>query len=227
MGDSFKSPVIRLDVPGDTSIWELVDYLATYARRALEQLPGRIHKADFTVWDKSGSNLTRDSMAELREAVRSHHLDVNYFYGSVNLAAPGALPWHEDTAVTVWADLGEGEKPDRARVVLESRNKIQMDGLHAQIRQEVEHLRQHSVLPSDWPARVPVSAVAAPAVETASPVEPSLGTSYATPSPSSARPGSTSWLSRTWRDHTATFVVTVAGGLVVAALATWLGLQVI
>ncbi|MFJ2370595.1 hypothetical protein [Microbacterium sp. NPDC087665] len=199
MGDEFKSPALLLDVPVGMSIWDLVEHLAIYARHTLELLPGRIHKASFTVRDKTGSQLTRNSMPELREAVRANHLDVSYFYASVNLAAPGALPWHDDTAVTVWADLGAGEKIDRARVEIESTNKIQADGVHAQMRKEVEHIRQDPELPSH-------------AVKPVADAQPSTT-------------ASASWLSRTWRDHTATFVVTVLGGVVVAVLAALLGLQ--
>lgn len=33
------------------------------------------------------------------------------------------------------------------------------------------------------------------------------------------------WVKRTWRDHTATFIITLGGGLLVVAAAVWLGLQ--
>ncbi|WP_336633325.1 MULTISPECIES: hypothetical protein [unclassified Microbacterium] len=226
MGDSFKAPAIRLDVPPGMSIWDVVDNFATYARHTLESLPGRIHKADFTVWDKSGSNLTRQSIAELREAVRTHHLDVKYFYGSVHLAAPGALPWHADTAISVWADLAEREKPDRVRIEIESTNKIQMDGVHTQIRNEAEHFQQHSEL-APKVVQITQAGVVPPARATTPPDAPTPTTAHTIPSASVAHSTPPSWLSRTWRDHTAMFVVTVVGGLVVAALGTWLGLHVL
>ncbi|MFE4197833.1 hypothetical protein ACFRJ9_18410 [Paenarthrobacter sp. NPDC056912] len=36
---------------------------------------------------------------------------------------------------------------------------------------------------------------------------------------------SRSWLKRTWRDHTATFAVTLVAGVLVVAIALWLGLS--
>lgn len=90
--------------------------------------------------------------------------------------------------------------PDRAHVRVTARTRIVADGIASALsaalgRPAGSEARSEDLVPS---------------------VDP----------PHSATSSSSSdWIRRTWRDHTAAFVITVTGGLVVAALLLALGLQ--
>lgn len=216
MADSFKSK-LAVTLPEGVGLWDAVQHLGNYAHNLLKGLPGKVHGHKFTLVDEHNSRIDRQSIAELRSAVQQHRLEPNHVIAQVNLTPPGKLQWHDNLAITVWGYFPGTVVGELVFVTFESGDKIQMDGVRAQMEREAQHLDNISSGELLTVAETPKDPPDRPGEITA--VPPSLSSD-----PAPFHEDTRSWLARTWRDHTAVFIVTVSGGLVVVTVALWLGL---
>lgn len=103
-------------------------------------------------------------------------------------------------------------------------NRITVDGIAATCERIKSSLERPATENS---GTAPNGALTAP---TSAVSQPSASTLVMQPAPDDQPKGggqqsNKSWLARTWRDHTATFVVTVVGGVLVIVVALMLGLK--
>jgi hypothetical protein len=149
-----------------------------------------------------------------------------------------------DLEVDIWSRFSTDYfSKSSVYVNLESPDKILVDGLKARLVAESERLSTEGVLdvvgaPSVTPLPVTPSPVrTSPNNVFHGPVNVgvigdggSVGPIGIMGEPHKPTDGAfpevrRSWLVRTWQDHTASFVITVVSGIIVAAVAAWLGIQ--
>ncbi|MEV8174954.1 hypothetical protein [Microbacterium sp. NPDC079176] len=249
MADNFKRSV-SFSVSTNDDVWNVTQHLFPYIHAALAQFDGFAVQDGVSVRDDEGSSVEREDLEAARAAAREHHIrpsDISARFSFRRGVRPpeGAderqLEWFR-TETIVFSDvvvrlrsmfMGENFKSASLIVELEGSDKSMIDALHAKLSAESQTLEReglaaspeavppHSVQTNVFSGNVNVGvlgnnhgSVGSVAVgDTTTSTPPSIGELQG------------SWLSRTWRDHTATFVVTVVAGIAVIAIATWMGLQ--
>lgn len=215
---------VRFEATDDAQVWDMVGYFCEYLVMMLSERDGHAYLKKVHADDLAQSSIERDSVAALRRAIHQHHFVPDHVVANVGFmkgAPPSAIASRSkrqsyqlrralspDLAVTVWGNFATREFTPSIHVELEGSDKILVDGVHANVSREHERL-QADGLP----------ALRSSAVE--------VGLSAEPPTTSTDRPheGPGTWVRHTWRDHAASFSVTVIGGLAVVVLAVLLGFQ--
>lgn len=231
MADQFKASV-RFEASDADSVWSLSEYVARYVNDMLNSLDAYVGPPRISLRAIDGSIVERDGISALRAAAREHHLEPESVHAGF-VAKRGVVPpdpgneledlkfgievdLFPDLTVDVWGNLRAAPRPRLyVDVDLESADKMLLDALKARLIAERDHIAAHGTdaLPS------------AAAVELTSSPAPTILALEEAPAVTQTNETTSTWLRRTWRDHTAAFLYTVAGGLIVVLLGVWLGLS--
>jgi hypothetical protein len=254
MDDRFKAQV-PFAVADDDSAWIAAGYVASYIARTLRQT-GRVYGPEFHLEARDGSELVRSSVTDLRRAAAEHHLTPARLFVFVRSKVSAEPTQDGDDSkpsgfkndvrlradclalISVWLSGTMGNDLPSLNVVLESPDKLFLDGVKARLTAESQrgdgqgtwHLPVGSEAEPTLNAQIPVPLTSKVGASTGEPFRATEGHDPATaqvpPRGSDAveTPEYTrAWIRRTWRDHTAGVVVTVVGTLLATALAVYFG----
>ncbi|MGK9221019.1 MULTISPECIES: hypothetical protein [unclassified Microbacterium] len=198
-------------VPDGGDVWVIAHRTNSYTYRMLNALSGTVQIDDHRITSTDGSTIARTDLDFARVAFREHHLTPHHGWSHFDYSVAGERSAGSASRVQIdvwfWFD---GE----VQVDLASDSKIALDGLKAKLEAEVEYLISGKDNLSE-----PHVIVDSPRQD----VSPATA-DQPSPGPSDRRSKQQGWFARTWRDHTAAFVTTVLGGVVVAVLIAWLRL---
>lgn len=213
MSDMFRTE-IEHQFPHGTSMWDVIARVVDYLSDLLSSRTGTLNRSEFRGSDPQASTVTRGSIAELQSALRSHHIAVETVHVSLGLADDPERPWSESTKVELRVWFTGRSIESRVDLKIASTDKVVLVGLKTQIESELE------LISTEMSAQNP------PAVTAGRGSFPVIGGLPAdrVREPSRSRENMRDWVVRTWRDHTATFVTTTVGGLLVIVIGVWFGL---
>lgn len=198
-------------IPEGTDYWSLVEF----AQRVMPQVTGR--QSDICVYLRRGEGTIRGATTtDVRAEVEDAALDVS----SVRVGLVMDYKKHPE-------DLDVIVQPHAKTVAVEvnGKDEAQVRGWLATMDNRLEGwLRRQSVAAS--PASPPVPPPARIHGEVAIGQGPTMNyfpAPVAASAPAVKKDSTREWLATTWRDHTATLLITVIGGVLAVALAVFFG----
>ena len=218
MGDVFKETA-TLDFPDGTDIWAATSFVYEKLRTALRGVAQNAQDGVQWVEATDGSKFDRPTLSEMKSAIEAEGLTpqkIVLMFGS----GPG-YGLHAQTVTRVHLSAHfPGSWGSGIRVSTESPSRLAVDGLQASARRAQEHFISAPTLMITSHSDTITSTAAAR-------VQPPIAPSQSRPHSEAAVAihNERSWLARTWRDHTATFVVTTLAGVVVAIVLVAFGLN--
>jgi hypothetical protein len=222
--DNFRSE-LNATLHDEASGWPELDHMVAYLKRLLVFPETKIDISEFRASDADGSTLSRRTTAEVQDALRLNHLKPDRATVSISAVPSDSTTQRAKIRTKVWLWFTAEGAPRQLDVDIESSDKLLLMGVKAQVQQELDQI-------DEWVSAVPKH-TANPASQTNhfhGPVNVgaigsgnhiTTGNFYSSPVESPAQPAM-SWWKRTWRDHTAAFVIAVVSGLLVTILgAVW------
>ncbi|MDO8151712.1 hypothetical protein [Isoptericola sp. b408] len=209
MEDVFKATV-EARLPKQYSTWAAFDVVQRKIIGALDDVPGDVRPGMLNVVDSSGSELHRGSLQEAREAAEEHEFYPERLSQVIEVVdtSEGILPIPQARAQVFYFEIYNGDR--HLQVTVSASKRVLCAGLERAAQTAFEKIeleagveeKQHQIGEG---------------------VEEPQASGHVL-SEAASREVESKWLARTWRDHTATFVLTVLGGVAVLVLAAWLGL---
>jgi hypothetical protein len=227
LADVFKK-MAGAAFPADADMWVVTDAVAGKLSKSLSEVPGSKASSSVRAMDDSNSTFERVTVTEARELFRENDLEIVSLFVYLAKGPDEFVLSSRNTVITISARVNpvfeEGTLGYRLRVdVSASSTALHVStGLAAVAQRHLDNvlsqISDRTQVPASAQVTTPAQVLAEPPILSAVTQTPSA------PVPVH-RESAGDWLSRTWRDHTATFLVTTVGGLLVVAAAAFLGLN--
>lgn len=207
MADKFSAS-IRTPVPSGMDMWAVLDAARERMSSALVEVTGFVVEDDVWVTASDDSRIQRATVEEARAAAHEYDFEIRHVWQSLDALSPDAHPVAApETSVQLW--LMRVAAAPELHIDIQAKSPLVRDGLAGAATRFAKRVEAGSpVLPTNIPGAPSADAGQADPFE-----EPVRDTP--------AEPG---WLKRTWRDHTAAFIVTVLGTIAAAIIVANLGL---
>jgi hypothetical protein len=228
--DRFRSE-LKAGLRATASGWSEMEHIVGYVRRLLTKPQVKVELSEYQCSDEESSTVSRKTTEEIRAALRLNHITPRRASVTIVSRVIEGIAWEQAISVTVWLWFDRDGSPRRLDVDLESADKLLLAGVKAQVQHELEVIES-------WPpapGTPRVSEGAGGQVNTFhGPVNVgsiggqnsvTVGMQSNATEPDGSDSNSSSWWSRTWRDHTMAFIVAVVGAVLAAILVSLWGVN--